>query len=112
MYLNNGSDRIRVCFDAVMETKHPRTLPHVTPNTNFSGLSLSRASHILAKVSAKSEMYVVFFLLTTSMSSTYERMFLPTWSLSHPDFRPNRMLIVCVPTNQVSTHTVQKMDTE
>jgi hypothetical protein len=33
-------------------------------------------------------------------------------SLSHPVLRPNRMLIVCVPRNQVFTHTVQKMDTE
>jgi hypothetical protein len=32
-------------------------------------------------------------------------------SLSHPVFRPNRMLIICVPRNQVFTHTVQKMDT-
>jgi hypothetical protein len=34
------------------------------------------------------------------------------WALSHPVLRPNQMLIVCVPKNQVSTHTVQKMDTE
>jgi hypothetical protein len=32
--------------------------------------------------------------------------------LSHPVLRSNRMLIVCVTRNQVSTHTVQKMDTE
>jgi hypothetical protein len=31
---------------------------------------------------------------------------------SHPILRPNRMLIVCVPKNQVSTHIVQKMDTK
>jgi hypothetical protein len=39
-----------------METKHPRTLPLLTPNTHFSGLSLSQASHILAKVPARLEM--------------------------------------------------------
>jgi hypothetical protein len=39
-----------------MENKHRSTLPLVTPNTHFSGLSLSRASHILVKVSTKSEM--------------------------------------------------------
>jgi hypothetical protein len=39
-----------------IETKHPNTLPLVTPNTHFSGLSLSRASRILVKVSARSEM--------------------------------------------------------
>jgi hypothetical protein len=33
-------------------------------------------------------------------------------SMSHPVLRPNRMLIVCVPRNQVYTHTVQKMGTE
>jgi hypothetical protein len=32
------------------------TLPLVTPNTHFSGLSVRRASHILAKVSTRSEM--------------------------------------------------------
>jgi hypothetical protein len=32
--------------------------------------------------------------------------------LSHLVLRPNRMLIVCVPRNQVSTHTIQKMDTK
>jgi hypothetical protein len=32
--------------------------------------------------------------------------------LSHPIFSQNRMLIVCVPRNQVYTHTVQKMDTK
>jgi hypothetical protein len=31
--------------------------------------------------------------------------------LSHPVFRPNRMLIVCVPRNQVYIHTIKKMDT-
>jgi hypothetical protein len=39
-----------------VETKHPRTLPLVTPNKHFFGLSLSRASHILVKVSARLEM--------------------------------------------------------
>jgi hypothetical protein len=32
--------------------------------------------------------------------------------MSHPLLRPNRLLIVCMPRNQVYTHTVQKMDTE
>jgi hypothetical protein len=32
--------------------------------------------------------------------------------LSHPILKPNRMLIVYVPMNQIYTHTVQKMDTE
>jgi hypothetical protein len=32
--------------------------------------------------------------------------------LSHPVLRLNRMLIVCVTRNQVSTHTIRKMDTE
>jgi hypothetical protein len=32
--------------------------------------------------------------------------------LSYPVLRSNRELIVCVPRNQVYTHTVQKMDTE
>jgi hypothetical protein len=32
--------------------------------------------------------------------------------VSHPILRSNQMLIVCVPRNQVYTHTVQKMDTE
>jgi hypothetical protein len=32
--------------------------------------------------------------------------------MSHPFLRLNRMLIVCLPRNQVYTHTIQKMDTE
>jgi hypothetical protein len=32
--------------------------------------------------------------------------------LSHLGLKPNRMLIVCVPMNQVFTHTIQKIDTE
>jgi hypothetical protein len=39
-----------------METKHPSTFPLVTPNMHFSGLSLSQASRMLVKVSARSEM--------------------------------------------------------
>jgi hypothetical protein len=31
-------------------------------------------------------------------------------ALSHPVLRPNRMLVVCVPRNQVYTHTVHKME--
>jgi hypothetical protein len=37
---------------------------------------------------------------------------LPVAHVSHPIFSQNQMLIVCVPMNQVYTHTVQKMDTE
>jgi hypothetical protein len=37
--------------------------------------------------------------------------FLPV-SLSHLVLRPNQMLIVCVPRNQVYTHTIQNMDTK
>jgi hypothetical protein len=29
-------------------------------------------------------------------------------TLSHPVLRPNRMLIICVPRDQVYTHTIQK----
>jgi hypothetical protein len=36
------------------ETKHPNTLPLLTPNTHFSGLSFNCALHMLAKVPAKS----------------------------------------------------------
>jgi hypothetical protein len=39
-----------------METRHPSTLPLVIPNMHFSGFSLSRASRILAKICARSEM--------------------------------------------------------
>jgi hypothetical protein len=39
-----------------VETKQSRTLPLVIPNIHFLGLSLSLASHIFVKVSAKSEM--------------------------------------------------------
>jgi hypothetical protein len=35
----------------------------------------------------------------------------PEGRMSHPVLRPNQMLIVCVPRNQVYTHTIQKMDT-
>jgi hypothetical protein len=34
------------------------------------------------------------------------------WYLSHPVLRPNQILIVCVPRNQVYTHTIQKIDTD
>jgi hypothetical protein len=36
------------------KTKQPSTLPLLTPNTHFSGLSFNCALRILAKVSAKS----------------------------------------------------------
>jgi hypothetical protein len=54
----------------LVDTKQPNTLPHVTPKAHFSGLSLSLASRILAKVSIRSEMYEAFSLLATTMSST------------------------------------------
>jgi hypothetical protein len=53
-----------------IDTRHLRTFPLVIPNTHFSGFSLSLASHMFAKVSAKSERYFSFSLLTTTMSST------------------------------------------
>jgi hypothetical protein len=65
----------------LVDTRQPNTLPHVTPKTHFSGLSLSLALRILAKVSVRSDMYEALFLLATTMSSTYESMFLPTWGL-------------------------------
>jgi hypothetical protein len=46
----------------LVDTKHPNTLPHVTPKAHFSGLSLSVASRILAKISVRLEMYEAFFL--------------------------------------------------
>jgi hypothetical protein len=39
-----------------METKHPGTLPLMTPNTHFSGLSLSPTSRILVQFSSRSKM--------------------------------------------------------
>jgi hypothetical protein len=39
-----------------MEIRHPSTLCLVTPNMHLSRLSLSRASRIFTKVSARSEM--------------------------------------------------------
>jgi hypothetical protein len=51
------------------KTRQPSTLPLVTPKTHFLGLSLSLASHILAKVFVRSEMYDAFCLLATTMSS-------------------------------------------
>jgi hypothetical protein len=45
----------RFALMPVMETKHSSTLPLIIPNTHLSGLSLSQTSHILAKVSSKSE---------------------------------------------------------
>jgi hypothetical protein len=66
----------------LVDTKQPSTLPRVTPKTHFFELSLSLASHILAKVSVRLDMYKVIFLLATTMSSTYESTFLPTWSFN------------------------------
>jgi hypothetical protein len=53
-----------------IDTKQPRTLSLHTSNTHFSGLSFNCALCILVKVSAKSCIWVVFFLLATMMSST------------------------------------------
>jgi hypothetical protein len=53
----------------LVDTKQPKTLPHLTPKMHFSGLSLSLASHILVKVSVRSEIYEAFSLLVTMMSS-------------------------------------------
>jgi hypothetical protein len=46
------------------------TLPLVISKTHFSKLSLSLTSCILAKVSIKLEIYVVFFLLAMTMLLT------------------------------------------
>jgi hypothetical protein len=59
-----------------MEITHHRTLLLVIPNMHFYGFSLSRASRILVKVSAMSEMLLSSSLLATTMSSTYDRTFL------------------------------------
>jgi hypothetical protein len=50
----------------LVETRQPNTLCRVTPKTHFSRLSLRLASHILAKLSIKSEST---FLLTWSFNS-------------------------------------------
>jgi hypothetical protein len=52
------------------ETKQSSTLPLLTPNTHFSGLSFNWALHMLVKVSTKFCNKVSFFLLATTMSST------------------------------------------
>jgi hypothetical protein len=51
-----------------IETKQSMTFLFVIPNMHFSGLSFRLALHIFAKVSAKSEMYVSFFLLVVDVS--------------------------------------------
>jgi hypothetical protein len=66
----------------LVNTRQPITLPRVTLMMHFSGLSLSLASRILAKVSARSGMYEALFLHATTMSSTYKSTFLPTWSFN------------------------------
>jgi hypothetical protein len=66
----------------LVDIRQPNTLPHVTPKIHFSGLSLSLASRILVKVSVRLDMYKALFLLATTMSSTYESTFLPTWSFN------------------------------
>jgi hypothetical protein len=54
----------------LVDTRQPNTLPHVTLKTYLSRLSLSLASHLLAKVSVGPGMYEAFFLLATTISST------------------------------------------
>jgi hypothetical protein len=49
----------------LVETKKTSTLPCVTPKTHLSRFNLSLASHILAKVFVRSEIYDAFFLLAT-----------------------------------------------
>jgi hypothetical protein len=46
----------RLALMPLVEMRNPSTLPLVTLKTHFSGLSLSLASCILVKVSARSEM--------------------------------------------------------
>jgi hypothetical protein len=66
----------------LVDTRQPSTLPHVTPNAHLSRLSLRLASHMLGKVYVRSNMYEALFLLATTMPSTYESTFLPTWSFN------------------------------
>jgi hypothetical protein len=66
----------------LVETKQASTLPHVTLKTHLSGFNLSLASRILAKISVRSKIYDDFFLLATTISSTYESTFLSTWSFN------------------------------
>jgi hypothetical protein len=47
---------LRFALMPFVETKHPRTLPLVIPNMHFSRLSLSQASRMFVKVSAKLKM--------------------------------------------------------
>jgi hypothetical protein len=51
------------------DSKQPKILPFCLPNTHISGLSFNCALHILVKVS-RSSIFVVFFLLAITMSST------------------------------------------
>jgi hypothetical protein len=53
-----------------VDTKQLRIFPFIIPNMHFSGLSFNLASRMFAKVSAKSGIYVFFFLLARIMSST------------------------------------------
>jgi hypothetical protein len=56
----------RLASMPLVDTKHPNTLPRVTPKMHFSGLSLSMASRILVKVFVRSDMYKALFLLATT----------------------------------------------
>jgi hypothetical protein len=62
----------------LLDTRQPSIMPRVIQKTQFSRLSLSLASRILAKVSVRPDMYKALFLLATTMLSTYESTFLPT----------------------------------
>jgi hypothetical protein len=53
-----------------VDTKQLRIFPFIIPNMHFSGLSFNLASRMFAKVSAKSGIYVFFFMLARIMSST------------------------------------------
>jgi hypothetical protein len=59
----------RLALMPLVEIRQPSTLPLVTPKTHFFGLSLSLASRILVKISARLKTYAAFFLLAASLSS-------------------------------------------
>jgi hypothetical protein len=59
-----------------IDTRHPNTFPLCTRNTHFSGLSFSWAPHMFVKVSARSSICFLFFLLATTMSLTLVKTFL------------------------------------
>jgi hypothetical protein len=60
----------RLALILFTDTRHPSTLPLFTSKTHFFGISFSWVLRIFVKVSARSSIYVAFFLLATTMSST------------------------------------------